>query len=98
MPQNNKSTAKSPFTPKPVVYAAWGLLAAALVAHFVPALETVALVQLYGGDKERAALVICPNEEYAGIAPSIRATGFQEKCFGDIRGTASENIQRLGRR
>lgn len=32
------------FTPKPVVYAAWGLLAAALVAHFVPALETVALV------------------------------------------------------
>ena len=28
MPQNNKSTAKSPFTPKPVVYAAWGLLAA----------------------------------------------------------------------
>ena len=44
MPQNNKSTAKSPFTPKPVVYAAWGLLAAALVAHFVPALEAVALV------------------------------------------------------
>lgn len=44
MPQNNKSTAKSPFAPKPVVYAAWGLLAAALVAHFVPALETVALV------------------------------------------------------
>ena len=32
------------FTPKTVVYAAWGLLAAALVAHFVPALETVALV------------------------------------------------------
>jgi len=27
-----------------VVYAAWGLLAAALVAHFVPALETVELV------------------------------------------------------
>lgn len=27
-----------------MVYAAWGLLAAALVAHFVPALETVALV------------------------------------------------------
>lgn len=44
MPKNNKSTAKSPFTPKTVVYAAWGLLAAALVAHFVPALETVALV------------------------------------------------------
>ena len=54
-------------------------------------METGALVQLYGGDKERAALVICPNEEYAGIAPSIRATGFQEKCFGDIRGTALEN-------
>lgn len=32
------------FTPKPVVYTAWGLLAAALVAHFVPALETVALI------------------------------------------------------
>lgn len=58
-------------------------------------METGALVQLYGGDKERAALVICPNEEYAGIATSIRATGFQEKGFGDIRGTASENIQRL---
>lgn len=58
-------------------------------------METSALVQLYGGEKERAALVICPNEEYAGIAPSIRATGFQEKGFGDIRGTASENIQRL---
>ena len=58
-------------------------------------METGALVQLYGGERERAALVICPNEEYAGIAPSIRATGFQEKCFGDIRGTASENIQRL---
>lgn len=58
-------------------------------------METGALVQLYGGDKERAALVICPNEEYAGIAPSIRATGFQDKGFGDIRGTASENIQRL---
>lgn len=58
-------------------------------------METGALVQLYGGEKERAALVICPNEEYVGIAPSIRATGFQEKGFGDIRGTASENIQRL---
>ena len=58
-------------------------------------METGALVQLYGGEKERAALLICPNEEYAGIAPSIRATGFQEKGFGDIRGTASENIQRL---
>lgn len=58
-------------------------------------METGALVQLYSGEKERAALVICPNEEYAGIAPSIRATGFQEKGFGDIRGTASENIQRL---
>lgn len=58
-------------------------------------METGALVQLFGGDKERAALVICPNEEYAGIAPSIRAAGFQEKGFGDIRGTASENIQRL---
>lgn len=58
-------------------------------------METGALVQLYGGEKERAALVICPNEEYAGIATSIRATGFQEKGFGDIRGTASENIQRL---
>lgn len=58
-------------------------------------METGALVQLYGGEKERAALVICPNEEYAGIAPSIRATGFQEKGFGDISGTASENIQRL---
>ena len=58
-------------------------------------METGALVQLYGGEKERAALVICPNEEYAGIAPSIRATGFQDKGFGDIRGTASENIQRL---
>ena len=44
MPKNNKSTAKSPFTPKPVVYAAWGLLLTALVAHFVPELETVALV------------------------------------------------------
>lgn len=44
MPQNNKSTAKSPFTPKPVVYTAWGLLLAALVMHFVPALETVALI------------------------------------------------------
>ena len=32
------------FTPKPVVYTAWGLLAAALVAHFVPALEAVALI------------------------------------------------------
>ena len=58
-------------------------------------METGALVQLYGGDKERAALVICPNEEYAGIAPSIRAAGFQEKGFGDMRGTASENIGRL---
>lgn len=58
-------------------------------------METGALVQLYGGEKERAALVICRNDEYAGIAPSIRASGFQEKGFGDIRGTASENIQRL---
>lgn len=32
------------FTPKPVVYTAWGLLLTALVAHFVPALEAVALV------------------------------------------------------
>lgn len=44
MTQSNKYAARKPFTPKPVVYAAWGLLAAALVAHFVPALETVALV------------------------------------------------------
>ena len=44
MTQSNKNAARKPFTPKPVVYAAWGLLAAALVAHFVPALETVALV------------------------------------------------------
>lgn len=44
MTQSNKYAARKPFTPKPVVYTAWGLLAAALVAHFVPALETVALV------------------------------------------------------
>ena len=44
MTQSNKYAARKPFTPKPVVYAAWGLLAAALVARFVPALETVALV------------------------------------------------------
>lgn len=34
MTQSNKYAARKPFTPKPVVYAAWGLLAAALVAHF----------------------------------------------------------------
>ncbi len=44
MTQSNKYTARKHFTPKPVVYAAWGLLAGALVAHFVPTLETVALV------------------------------------------------------
>lgn len=44
MTQSNKYAARKPFTPKPVVYTAWGLLAAALVAHFVPALETVALI------------------------------------------------------
>ena len=49
MPKSNKSTATKPFTPKPVVYTAWGILATALVAHFVPALETVALI-LYAVD------------------------------------------------
>lgn len=44
MTQSNKYAARKPFTPKPVVYAAWGLLLTALVARFVPALETVALV------------------------------------------------------
>lgn len=44
MTQSNKYAARKPFTPKPVVYTAWGLLVAALVAHFVLALETVALV------------------------------------------------------
>lgn len=44
MTQSNKYAARKPFTPKPVVYTAWGLLVAALVAHFVPALETVALI------------------------------------------------------
>lgn len=44
MTQSNKYAARKPFTPKPVVYAAWGLLLAALVMHFVPALETVALI------------------------------------------------------
>ena len=44
MTQSNKYAARKPFTPKPVVYTAWGLLAAALVAHFVPVLETVALI------------------------------------------------------
>lgn len=44
MTRSNKYAARKPFTPKPVVYTAWGLLVAALVAHFVPALETVALV------------------------------------------------------
>ena len=44
MTQSNKYAARKHFTPKPVVHAAWGLLVAALVAHFVPALETVALV------------------------------------------------------
>lgn len=44
MTQSNKYAARKPFTPKPVVYAAWAMLATALVAHFVPALETVALV------------------------------------------------------
>ena len=44
MTQSNKYAARKPFTPKPVVYAAWGLLLTALVMRFVPALETVALV------------------------------------------------------
>lgn len=49
MTQSNKYAARKPFTPKPVVYTAWGLLAAALVAHFVPALETVALILYAAG-------------------------------------------------
>ena len=44
MTQSNKYAARKPFTPKPVVYTAWGLLLTALVMRFVPALETVALV------------------------------------------------------
>lgn len=44
MTQSNKYAARKPFTPKPVVYTAWGLLVAALVMRFVPALETVALI------------------------------------------------------
>ncbi len=58
-------------------------------------METEALVQLFGGDKERAALVVCPKEQYPELAPEIRAAGFQEKGFGDIKGTAAENIARL---
>ena len=44
MTQSNKYAARKPFTPKPVVYTAWGLLLTALVMRFVPALETVALI------------------------------------------------------
>lgn len=57
--------------------------------------EAGALVRLYGGDKERAALVICRNDEYPDMAPAIRASGFQEKGFGELKGSASENIERL---
>ena len=51
------------FTPKPVVYAAWGLLAAALVAHFVPALETVALVLYAVGLIALCLLALTRSEE-----------------------------------
>lgn len=44
MTQSNKYAARKPFTPKPVVYTAWGLLLTALVMRFVPVLETVALI------------------------------------------------------
>ena len=43
------------FTPKPVVYTAWGLLLTALVMRFVPALETVALVLYAVG-----LIALCP--------------------------------------
>lgn len=44
MPESCKYAASKRFTPKPMVYTAWGLLAVSLVMHFVPALATVGLV------------------------------------------------------
>lgn len=72
------------------------VMAGTVPAEGVKALmESGALVRLYGGDKERAALVICPKEQYEDIAPDIRAAGFQEKGFGELKGSAAENIERL---
>ncbi len=57
--------------------------------------QSGAEVQLFGGEKERAALVICSKEEYPELAEAIKASGFQEKDFGSLTGTAAENISRL---
>lgn len=57
--------------------------------------ESSAVVQVFGGEKEKALLIACHESDWAELAPIIRGAGFQETAFPGLTGTAAENIARL---
>ncbi len=54
-----------------------------------------AVVQVFGGEKEKAMLIACHESEWAELSPVLRAAGFQDASFAGFTGTAAENIARL---
>ena len=70
--------------------------AGTLPVESLPMIEqSDAVVQVFGGEKEKALLIACHGADWAEMLPSLRAAGFQEITFPGMTGTAAENIARL---
>lgn len=72
------------------------ITAGVIPAEALAQLDSIdAVVQVYGGDKEKALLIACHESDWAEIGPVIRAAGFQDVAFPGLTGTAAANIARL---
>lgn len=72
-----------------------------VLAGFVPVENLAALrelpvvIQEFEGEKDRALILACHNDDWAEHFSAIRNLGFQEFAFPQMTGTPKENIQRL---
>jgi len=57
--------------------------------------ESGAVVSIFGGEKERAALIACHREDWEEVHAAVKATAFQEFSFPQLKGTPAANIAAL---
>ena len=62
----------------------------------IPALEALgALVEVYGGDKDKAVLIACLEADYPEISGAVKGASFKEFVFPALSGTPKANAEAL---
>ncbi|NCB30149.1 MAG: hypothetical protein EOM66_01925, partial [Clostridia bacterium] len=57
--------------------------------------DSGAVVEVYGGEKEKAVLIACLESQYAEVLSAVKALAFREYGFPAFSGTPQENIVSL---